>query len=208
MPNNETFHVKPSLREKFEIFVKQAEIYHRTLDLMSDVALSELEHHIADALAYVEEIEATFPDGPILDVGSGVGLPGIILAAAMPERTVVLAERRKKRATFLDIVKSKLNLENVMIHRGDVRELNGRVGVISSQAVGPFKDIYCLTRHLHKPTVLMISRKSDNWQQELKALSSVTTVETGEIQIRPLKTNGTLVAVRVPGGQDCPSSVS
>jgi 16S rRNA (guanine527-N7)-methyltransferase len=56
------------------------------------------EHHIADSLAVV----GVLPDaGPIVDIGSGQGFPGIILGCMRPELELVLIESRRRRANFL-----------------------------------------------------------------------------------------------------------
>lgn len=55
------------------------------------------------------------PTGPILDVGSGAGLPGIPLKILYPELPITLVEPRKKRASFLRIVVKKLELKDVEV---------------------------------------------------------------------------------------------
>lgn len=54
-------------------------------------------------------------DGPLLDVGSGAGFPGMALKIYRPELTVYLLEPRRKRASFLETVRRRLGLEGVFV---------------------------------------------------------------------------------------------
>ena len=78
--------------------------------LSRDRILSEL---IADALL---PAMARPPLGPLLDIGSGAGLPGLPLAITFPELPVHLVEPRQKRVTFLKTVTRRLGLTQVQIH--------------------------------------------------------------------------------------------
>lgn len=106
--------------DRYEALVRR---YHRTLDLVSEKALGQFPRLIEQARAYATEIAALAPSARILDVGSGVGLPGIVIAAALPHQPVVLVERRRRRATFLASVVAQLALENALVIESDVRDL-------------------------------------------------------------------------------------
>ncbi len=67
--------------------------------------------HYRDALAAL----AVLPTGPIVDLGSGAGFPGVPLAMVDPERAVTLVEPRRKRASFLRTVVARLALERVTV---------------------------------------------------------------------------------------------
>ena len=92
-----------------------------------------LDDFIVDAL-----YPLTFIDKPktLLDIGTGAGFPGLILAMALPETSVTLAEPLAKRASFLQFVKAKLLLENVTVERKRAEELPAQVfELITSRAV-------------------------------------------------------------------------
>ena len=59
----------------------------------------------------------------VADLGSGGGLPGVVLAVALPEVAFVLAERRRNRISFLELVCDELDLRNAETHPGDARDL-------------------------------------------------------------------------------------
>lgn len=63
--------------------------------------------------------------GVLLDLGSGAGLPGLVAAAANPERTVHLVEARRKRASFLASTARAMGLENVHVHACRDEDLEG-----------------------------------------------------------------------------------
>ena len=68
------------------------------------------ERHVADSLRLLPLV-STLDPGPAIDVGSGVGLPGIPLAIAEPRRSWRLLERRRRRASFLEEVVRVLELD-------------------------------------------------------------------------------------------------
>ena len=62
-------------------------------------------------------------DAPILDVGSGAGLPALVFAAGLPERAMHLVESRRKRASFLREAVRVMGISRVEVHHGRVEEL-------------------------------------------------------------------------------------
>ena len=189
--------------------------YYKTLDLMSSVAVERLGAKFTDSLAYADFVRVKLePHHRILDVGSGVGLPGIPLAIQFPDHLITLVERRQKRASFLRIVVSQLGLENVTVVAEDVTAWQQPlVTWVTAQAVGRFLELYCLTRHLHAETIVLLSRKGDSYREEVKELqdrlfasnfnlSSTVSRETF-VLTTPLRSHGTLVAISLPGGLRC-----
>jgi 16S rRNA (guanine527-N7)-methyltransferase len=75
-------------------------------------------------------------DGPIVDVGSGGGAPGIPLAAALPEREVTLLEAERRKADFLRRWESELPNVRVVWGRAEEQETD-RFGVAVAKALAP-----------------------------------------------------------------------
>ena len=73
-----------------------------------------LSHHLLDSLAILPWVEA----GPLLDVGSGGGLPGIPLAIARPDLEVTLVDAVQKKVSFLQQAAIELELPNVRAVHG------------------------------------------------------------------------------------------
>jgi 16S rRNA (guanine527-N7)-methyltransferase len=201
------FHVKHRPLDKRIAYSDLLGRYHKTLDLMSERALKSLELKLNEAQCYADAIAPHLsPTDRILDVGSGAGLPGILLALAFPQNSVTLVERRQRRSAFLRIVASQLELSNVEVVSSDVRDLHGdSYRWITAQAVGEFAHLYCLTRHLHAQTVHIVMRRGELSPAEQAALESVAGPLLG-LESIPLPTHGTLVAAQLQGGQPCPSS--
>jgi 16S rRNA (guanine527-N7)-methyltransferase len=87
-----------------------------------------------DALRGVELVQRF--DGPIVDVGSGGGTPGIPLAAALPEREVTLLEPRGRKAAFLE--RAAQEFPNVKVVHGRAEEQPAETyGVAVAKALAP-----------------------------------------------------------------------
>jgi len=72
----------------------------------------------------------------LLDIGTGAGFPGMILAIALPNTEVTLVEPLKKRASFLQFVKADLELENVKVVKKRVEEMDREIfDIVTSRAV-------------------------------------------------------------------------
>jgi len=93
------------------------------------------DRHVGDALAFL----AGMAERPatMVDVGSGVGLPGIPLAIALPETAVTLVERSAGRTHLLRRVVRILGLTNVTITEGDIRRVGGTFDVVVFRASLP-----------------------------------------------------------------------
>lgn len=79
---------------------------------------------LADAWVLCAVLDAR-PSDWILDLGSGAGLPGLILAMARPTREVHLVEPTRKRVSFLREVRRELKLDNVSVHHGREEDIQG-----------------------------------------------------------------------------------
>jgi 16S rRNA (guanine527-N7)-methyltransferase len=201
------FHVKQSPEVQLELYRALLNKYHPALDLLSDQALADLDAHLADARGYAELIRTFQPSpSPLLDVGSGNGLPGIPLAFYMPDTHVHLVERRRRRARFLRLVVAQLRLSNVTVHACDVQALQlPPVMVVTAQAVGDLLTVYCLTAHLHAAEIVLVTRTDDRWHRVLERLKTTLRPPVIAYQTRRREAHGRLVAVQISGGLSCRS---
>ena len=89
----------------------------------------------------------------LADLGSGAGLPGIVLAILRPDVSVALVEPMARRTAFLAECAADLGLGNVEVHRARAEELAGKVGadVVTSRAVAPLNRLAVLAAALCRP---------------------------------------------------------
>jgi 16S rRNA (guanine527-N7)-methyltransferase len=93
----------------------------------------------------------TFIDFPttLLDVGTGAGFPGLVLAIALPNTEVVLAEPLKKRVSFLKYAAMDLELKNVKVEAKRVEKVEHEAfALITSRAVTNTKLLFELTNNI------------------------------------------------------------
>jgi 16S rRNA (guanine527-N7)-methyltransferase len=89
---------------------------------------------VEDALRGVEVVRGF--DGPIVDVGSGNGSPGLVLAASLPDREVTLLESNGRKSAFLE--RTAEDFPNVTVVRGRAEEQEtDRYGVAVAKALAP-----------------------------------------------------------------------
>jgi len=124
------------------------------------------ERHLLNCAGLSELI----PDGAVVaDVGSGAGLPGVVLAALRPDLTVVLVEPLLRRATFLTEVVAELGLRTAVVRRARAEELAGSqlVDVVVARAVAPLDRLagWCLP--LLVPGGRLLALKGDRADSEL-----------------------------------------
>jgi 16S rRNA (guanine527-N7)-methyltransferase len=102
------------------------------------------ERHLLNCAAVGELIS---PSETVVDVGSGAGLPGIVLAVARSDISVKLIEPLARRTAFLTEVVDALELNNVTVHRGRAEEVAGLLAdVVTARAVAPLDRLagWCL----------------------------------------------------------------
>lgn len=141
----------PSLREWFERSrlplsekqVQQVWQYHSLLrkrnaeyDLTRIYQFDNMvQKHYIDCVLVAKLLEWDLPS-PLLDIGTGAGLPGILLKIACPKTDMVLAEGRHKRITFLHEVVQTLGLKGIEIHEGKIYpSFSGSVSGVITRAL-------------------------------------------------------------------------
>ncbi|WP_291377789.1 16S rRNA (guanine(527)-N(7))-methyltransferase RsmG [Demequina sp.] len=102
------------------------------------------ERHILNSAAVVPFLR----EGRIVDVGSGAGLPGLVIAAMLPEREVVLVEPMERRVAWLEEAAATVGLANVVVIRGRAEEVSDAVtaDVLTARAVASLDKLikWCL----------------------------------------------------------------
>jgi 16S rRNA (guanine527-N7)-methyltransferase len=130
------------------LLVKWSRVYNLTAIRDPDGMVT---HHLLDSLAILPEIEKSAPAGrrySLADVGSGAGLPGLVLAIARPEWIVASVEAVDKKAAFQRQATIELGLDNVSIHCRRVEDIDERFDAVISRAFASLADFAGMAGHL------------------------------------------------------------
>lgn len=110
----------------------------------------------------------------VADVGSGAGLPGIVLAICRPDLHVTLIEPLLRRTTFLSEVVEALDLGSVEVLRARAEEVRGRdFDVVTARAVAPLEKLWSWSAPLLRPSGHLLALKGSSSADELRAADSV-----------------------------------
>lgn len=141
-------------------------------NLVSKRARAELrERHLPECAAFAE----TLPAGPsrVLDVGSGGGFPGMIIAILRPDLDVTLMDATLKKVEFLREVAGELEVPVAARHgrAEELRrtELGGSFDLVTARAVAPLSRLVGWTVPFLRPGGLVYAIKGGRWQEELDA---------------------------------------
>lgn len=129
------------------------------------------ERHLMNCAAVAELI----PEGShVVDVGSGAGLPGIILAVTRADLRVTLLEPLLRRTVFLDECLDALKLDNAEVLRGRAEEWAGRMGadVVTARAVAPMERLVGWCLPLLRRGGRMLALKGELAAEELASVES------------------------------------
>ena len=158
------------------------------------------DRHILNCLTLVELIPL---NSTVADIGSGAGLPGIVLAIARPDLAVTLVEPTLRRVEFLNETKAELNLENLSIIQGRAEDLikGKRYEIVTARAVAPMKKLLNLCLPLLKPGGYLLALKGEKANIELtEALEQISKWNATSLGIVKLgleiNTQATVVVVK------------
>jgi 16S rRNA (guanine527-N7)-methyltransferase len=128
--------------------------------------------HLADCLAVVSPLRRHLGDreARLLDVGSGGGLPGVVLAVLMPSLTVTCVDTVGKKAAFVRQVAAELRLPNLRAEHARVERLLGEFDVITARAFATLAELVALTRQRLAPDGAWLAMKGKHPEDELAAL--------------------------------------
>ncbi|WP_322937492.1 16S rRNA (guanine(527)-N(7))-methyltransferase RsmG [Nocardioides bizhenqiangii] len=110
-------------------------------------------------------------DAGIADIGSGAGLPGLVVALARPDLRVTLVEPLLRRTTFLEEAVAALGLDNVVVRRDRADALHGRetFDVVTARAVAPLERLLGWCMPLVTPHGALVAMKGDSAEDEIAA---------------------------------------
>ncbi|MFM1925629.1 MAG: Ribosomal small subunit methyltransferase [Pseudomonadota bacterium] len=147
-----------------------------------------LTHHLLDSLTAVAPLTRHTQGLPIrvLDVGSGGGLPGVVLAICMPELSVTCVDTVAKKAAFVQQVAATLKLPNLRGIHARVESLTEPYQVICSRAFASLPDFVTWSRSALAEGGVWMAMKGKHPQDEMAALPP----ETQVFHVEPLTVPG------------------
>lgn len=138
-----------------------------------------LVQHLVDCLAVIPALRRERPEAGmrLLDVGSGGGLPGVVVAIVCPDWQVTCVDTVGKKAAFIRQVAVELRLPNLRAEHARVEALKAPpFDVVTSRAFASLPDFVRLTRSLLKPTGLWMAMKGKVPEDEIAALPPFATM--------------------------------
>ena len=123
--------------------------------------------HFLDSLSILNHVHVK----NILDVGSGAGFPGIVLAITKPELKVTVMDSVNKKTTFMQQVKSELSLTNLDVVNSRVEDYQPTTlfEAVTSRAFSSLKNMMSLTQHTLQKKGVWLAMKSKDVREELEA---------------------------------------
>lgn len=152
------------------------------------------DRHIANSLPVITLI----PEGAsLVDIGSGAGLPGLVIALARPDLSITLVEPLERRVNFLTEVIAELALD-VQTIRAKSEAVKARFDYVTARAVAPLPKLVDISWHLVGTALLAM--KGENAASELAAtrLPKGASAEVIEIELPEIAT-GRVIRVEKHG---------
>lgn len=150
------------------LILKWNKVYNLTA--LRDPALV-LTHHLLDSLSIIAPLQRQCPDAArLLDVGSGAGLPGAVIAIMRPDMSVSCVDAVAKKAAFIRQVSAELSLPNLNGMHARVETIGGTYDVISSRAFASLADFFTGSTQLLAPGGTWMAMKGKTPTEELDKL--------------------------------------
>lgn len=132
------------------------------------------ERHLLNCAVLGDEIPA---EASVCDIGSGAGLPGLVLAIHRADLQLTLVEPLLRRTTYLHEVVDELGLDNVEVVRGRADSLHGKgtFDVVTSRAVAPLDRLLGWSMPLVAKGGQMLAMKGSSLPEEIESSRSVWT---------------------------------
>jgi len=176
--------------QKLEVYVELLTKWNRAINLVSKSTLENVwERHIADSLQVMDMAPNS---GQWVDLGSGGGLPGLVVAAASSEssrdRQVTLVESDSRKCAFMAAAANAMDLD-VTIQRRRIEETDAKTyDIISARALAPLSDLLELALPYRNEKTVCIFPKGEKADLEMAAAQRnwVVSFDTRQSMTDPL----------------------
>lgn len=160
-----------------------------------------LTHHLLDSLAVIKplrhQLTAAMSSFKLLDVGSGAGLPGVVIAICCPEITVHCVDTVAKKAAFIQQVAVTLKLSNLRGLHARVESLTDKYQVVSSRAFASLLDFTNWSAQALAEQGIWMAMKGKHPAEEMAALpSNVSVFHVEQLEVPGLGAERCIVWMR------------
>ncbi len=190
-----------ALLEYLSLMAKWNPVYNLTAIRQTDEMVSA---HLLDSLAIIRMFDhwlSNKPAAAILDVGTGGGLPGVVLAIMRPQWSLTLIDPVHKKTAFLQQVKAQLQLDNLTVINGKVEDLPSeeRFDLVTSRAFSSLVNFIQLSEHVLHMDGCFAAMKgvfpSEEMDDLRQAFADQWQIEPHEIQVPQLNAQRHLVKI-------------
>lgn len=159
-------------RQRLETLVAMLAEENARQNLIAAASLAHVwQRHIADSAQLLTHVPRE-ASSPWLDLGTGAGLPGLVVAILRPECEVLMVESRRRRAEWLEQARIALGLDRAKVLGMKLEAVPERkVRVISARAFAPLPKLLELSARFSTSDTLWLLPKGRSAQQELDAES-------------------------------------
>lgn len=155
-------------------FIGLLDKWNKTYNLTAVRTQEEmLQRHVLDSCSIHSYIEGS----RCLDVGTGPGLPGLVLAILQPDKQWLLLDSNQKKVRFLRHVQLKLKLENVGVVQSRVESYKAETGfnTIVCRAFSSLQDFVNKSSHLLAADGVLLAMKAKPGREELEPVTATVT---------------------------------
>ena len=164
-----SLNLSDQMLDQLMVYLNLIEKWNRVYNLTAIRERDEMiKLHFLDSLSILNHVEMEH----VLDVGSGAGFPGIVLAITKPELKVTVMDSVNKKTTFMQQVKSELSLINLNVVNARVEDYQPTIlfdGVIT-RAFSSIQNMLLMTQHTLQKNGAWLAMKSKDVKEELEAL--------------------------------------
>jgi 16S rRNA (guanine527-N7)-methyltransferase len=173
--------------DRLEAFAAAVIAENAHQNLVSATTIPEIwDRHILDSAQLIGMLGNVQLTHPWLDLGTGAGFPGVVVATLL-DHPIILVESRRKRFEFLSAQCDALGLSHVRVHGGQLETLNSQtVSVISARAFAPLGKLITLAHRFAHEKTLWLLPKGRSAREELE---SVRTSWQGVFHVEPSLTD-------------------
>ncbi len=178
--DNLGFEIMPENIDKLLIYKDLLLKWNKSINLTSINNKEIVTHHFLDCLAVIPFIKSS----SLLDVGTGAGLPGIVIAIIKPDIKISLIDKVGKKIAFIKRVLAELDIKNVQTHHSRVELMTSeeKYDGIISRAFSNMGDFVQITKHLLKKQGVWYGMKSKKiLNDEMKGIDNSWTLESLDV---------------------------